>query len=412
MTLTLPALPHMPRQLPWAARLCTMLLLVRASCDPLLEAAKSQSNGMGLGAALNALMLAIAARYALFRPQPLMAVVLPMWAPFLLAGLASVAIAPDASGALRLLLVQTSYCAAFALPFWLIRTNADRQRWLNTLLLSSLIPVCWALIELALGSDAQGDGLYRLQGTFSHPNIFAFYLVLMIALILYLQKAVARPAAGRRRLLWLYMLLLLALLMLTKTRSAWGGCALVFAVYGLLVERRFLLYLLAAPLVLLLDSGIRDRLLDVTAGAYDQDGNLNSYAWRVLLWRAGLGWMEGAHTLYGYGLEAFRYYSPRFFPLQGQDSWDPHNVYVQLYFETGAAGVLAYAWLYCRLLPRLWRNAPNRTAAVIVLAMTAAYLLTSYSDNMLYYLSFNWYFWFFIGAAAVRVHDSEKGRAP
>src|SRR5437868_3827183 len=106
MALTLPALPHMPRQLPWAARLCTMLLLVRASCDPLLEAAKSQSNGMGLGAALNALMLAIAARYALFRPQPLMAVVLPMWAPFLLAGLASVAIAPDASGALRLLLVQ------------------------------------------------------------------------------------------------------------------------------------------------------------------------------------------------------------------------------------------------------------------------------------------------------------------
>ena len=54
--------------------------------------------------------------------------------------------------------------------------------------------------------------------------------------------------------------------------------------------------------------------------------------------RAGLRWMDGMHVLYGYGLESFRFYSPRFFPLQGEDSWDPHNVYVQLYFETGALG--------------------------------------------------------------------------
>ena len=147
---------------------------------------------------------------------------------------------------------------------------------------------------------------------------------------------------------------------------------------------------------------MRNRLLDIAAGAYDDEGQLNSYAWRQLLWRAGLRWMDGLHWLYGYGLESFRFYSPQFYPMPGQDSWDPHNVYIQLYFETGVIGLVTYGWLFWRLLPRLLTVAANWRAAVIALAMAMAYLLTSWSDNMLYYLSFNWYFWFFLGSACVR----------
>lgn len=381
----------------WAARLCAALLLARASCDPLLDAMRDQAGGMGPGALLNALLLLAALRFALLRPYPLTAVVAPMWAPFLLAGLASVAVAPDAAGAVRLALVQASYCAAFALPFWLIRSAEERLRWLKLLLWSSLPPSATALAEAALGDSGQ-----RLQATFSHPNIFAFYLLLMIALLLYLLRA-APPSAVTRRLMWAYMLLLLTLLVLTRTRSAWAGCLALFFIYGSLVERRFLLYALLAPATLLLNEDVRLRLTDIAAGAYDEQGQLNSYAWRVLLWRAGLNWMDGMHWLYGYGLESFRFYSPRFFPLPGQDSWDPHNVYIQLYFETGLAGLLAYGWLFLRLLRRLWRTAASWPAAVIVLAMVLAYILTSWSDNMLYYLSFNWYFWFFAGSLAVRV---------
>lgn len=377
-------------------RLGAGLLLVRASCDPLLDALRGQDDGMGPGALLNLLMLLAALRLALLRPHPLAAPILPMWAPFLLAGLASVVVAPDTAGALRLTLVQASYCAAYALPFWLIRSARDRLRWLRLLLCSSFLPAGWALAELA-----QGDSGLRLQATFSHPNIFAFYLLLMVALLLYLLR-VERPAPVTRRLLWAYMLLLLTLLVLTRTRSAWAGCLTLFVVYGCLVERRFLLYALLAPALLLANEEVRLRLADIAAGAYDAQGQLNSYAWRVLLWRAGLHWMDGAHWLYGYGLESFRFYSPRFFPLPGQDSWDPHNVYIQLYFETGALGLAAYGWLFLRLLRRLWLAAASWPAAVIVLAMVLAYILTSWSDNMLYYLSFNWYFWFFAGSFSVR----------
>lgn len=374
----------------WAARLCGFLLLTRASCDALLETWRDQG-GMGPGALLNGLLLLAACRFALLRPRPLASAVLPLWGPFLLASLGSVAVAPDVNGAIRLLLVQASYGAAFALPFWLVRSRAQRLHWLRLLLWSSVLPACWAVVELV-----QTGGQSRLQASFSHPNVFAFYLLLMVALLLYLQHA--RP----QRLCWLYLPVLLALLVLTGTRSAWAGCVLLFGLYGLLAKRRFLLYLMLAPLLLLFSEDVRMRVADIAAGTYDQQGQLNSYAWRVLLWQAGLRWMDGLHWLYGYGLEAFRYYSPRFFPLPGQDSWDPHNVYVQLYFETGVLGLAGYGWLFLRLLPRLYRAAPDWPSAVLALAMALAYLLTSWSDNMLYYLSFNWYFWFYMGCAAAR----------
>jgi len=34
----------------------------------------------------------------------------------------------------------------------------------------------------------------------------------------------------------------------------------------------------------------------------------------------------------------------------------------------------------------------------ISISLIFEYLMFSYSDNMMYYLNYNWYFWFFMGA--------------
>ena len=381
--------------------LLLILLLLRASCDPWLDALKGEAGGMGLGAVLNGALLLVAARYALVQPGPLLRVVAPMWGPFLLLGLASLSMAPDWAAGLRLLLVQISYAAAFALPLWLVRQPRQLLHWLRVLLLSSLVPVASALADLVLQRDPQGDGLFRVQGSFNHPNILAFYLLLMLTILLYLLRTGTPPPQRLRPWLWAFGALLALLLAFTKTRSAWAGAALMLGLYGLLAERRSLVVLLLASSIFMLDDELRARVLDVTSGPYDQEGNLNSYAWRVLMWQSALAWMEGLHWVVGYGLEAFRHYSPQFFPLEGRDSWDPHNTYVHVLFELGSAGLLAYLWLFWRLLRTVlaahagvhWRR------RVLLGATIAAYLLTAYSDNLLYYLSFNWYFWFFIGCA-------------
>ena len=46
-----------------------------------------------------------------------------------------------------------------------------------------LLPVAYALLELALHGAMTASDDFRIKSTFTHPNIFAFYLVLMIALI-------------------------------------------------------------------------------------------------------------------------------------------------------------------------------------------------------------------------------------
>jgi O-antigen ligase len=379
-----------------------LVFITRAGCDPLFEAAKS-AGGMGPGAAVNAFMLLLAGVCVLRRPRTPARFVLPMWSAFLLVAALSAAIAPAVSNALRLFLVQLSYCAVFSIAFYLVRSEHDVQPCLRAIVWSSLIPVAGGFLQIALQGGIPDGEEYRIKSTFSHANVFAFYLVLVMSVILYLHKAVhALQTTLVRTASWCYLAVLMALLVCTKTRSAWVGAFLVFAIYGLFHQRRFLLYVVAVPMLLLLDPAVRERVVDlgnndVTKGAV----NLNSYAWRVMLWQAGLHWMSKSHAVLGYGLDSFKFYSPQFFPLEGQDSWDPHNVYVQLFFETGAVGLLAYAWLFLRLFGHLLRSRTreHHVGGTILIAIVVSYLATSYSDNMLYYLSFNWYFWFLMGVA-------------
>jgi O-antigen ligase len=379
-----------------------VIIALRASCDPLFDAIRSDSSAatLGVGAALNALVILIAGLYALQRPIVIQRNVLATWSLFLLAATIAAMLAPERGAAVRLLLVQLSYCAVFAIAFHVVRSEADVRTCLLAILCSSVVPAVVGLAELAAGAGAIGDEEFRLRSTFNHPNIFAFYLVLVMAVILYIHKRRAAPIGpGPRAFLWLYMGVLLALLVATKTRSAWLACLLIFAGYGFFFQRRFLLYALCIPLLLLFDGGVRERLLEVTS-SHEVAGNtdLNSYAWRLVLWRAGLDWMDRAHSLFGYGLDSFKFYSPRFFPLEGRDTWDPHNVYIQLFFEAGLAGLLSYLFLFGRLLMRLRRGlSVDFPGTTIAIATVLAYLVIAYADNLLYYLSFNWYFWFFAG---------------
>jgi hypothetical protein len=75
-------------------------------------------------------------------------------------------------------------------------------------------------------------------------------------------------------------------------------------------------------------------------------------------------------------------------------------------------GVLAVAWLYLRI-GKLLRHgiAGDRLATFVVLSVIIEYLVVCYSDNMLDYLAFNWYYWFVVGTACAIVvnQQAEEG---
>jgi O-antigen ligase len=315
-------------------------------------------------------------------------------------------IAPVKGDAIRLYLALISYFSIFISAFYFVRSRDDFNRCVRIILWSSVLPALYALVDIAIHGGVTGPNGARLQSTFSHPNIFAFYLTLVVSLGLYVLKSEpATLSVPNRVIVTGYMFLLLALLVLTQTRSAWLACFLLFAAYGLFFERRYLLYLVLLSLFALLIPSVRDRVLDLGAGnEVIQYAKLNSFAWRVYLWESGFRWMRPPHYLLGYGLDSFQHYSPTFFPLAGKTNFNAHNIYVQWLFELGAFGLLAYLWLYGRLLWALKKMLPkDKLGGFILIALVIQYLMVSFSDNMASYLAFNWYFWFVAGAACALV---------
>ena len=376
--------------------------------DPLLDTTKLGS--FGLGAVINALVILIAIIAIVQQPNPVRKVLKQTWLPFLIISSISLAFAPEFINALKAYIALLSYASIFALAIILIKNEEDYGKWMRLVFFSSLIPVAYGFVDAAIGGYASTNG-FRINSTFSHPNIFAFYLTLMISLGFYFYKSNASyiPLFFRRTMP-IYILMMLALLLMTKTRSAWASCFIFFTLYAIIYERKYLFLIVLAPLVALLIPEIRERILDLGQGnEVINYSKLNSYAWRKMIWESGLRFMDISHYFLGYGLESFKHYSLDFFAMAGGVQRGAHSVYVQLFFEVGALGLMAYIWLHLkvvRLLLQFYKT--NKLLIFCAILFLLQFMLMAYSDNMLGYLSFNWYLWFVLGAAYAYGQSQQK----
>lgn len=384
--------------------LLAIVLLFRAAGDLVFESTRVSLGGLaiGFGGLINAFVILIAVLLVAARPERFPRRIAPAWTGFLLTALVGVAMAPERGDAVRSYLGLLSYFAVFVSAFYFVKGERDFKVCVKLVLLSSLLPAAYALFDLAahgMGGALQG---FRLKSTFSHPNIFAFYLTLVLSLSLYALKSPTIVLSPLRRVaLCAYLPLLLGLLLATQTRSAWMACFAIFALYALMFERRYLVYLMLVPLLALLVPGVRERVLELGSGnEIVQYAKLNSFAWRLQIWEYGLRWIRPENLPLGYGLGAFKHFAPTFFPYSGGVHFGAHNIYVQMLFELGAIGLASFAWLFARLLATLRRMvAVDRLGAFVAIALVVEYLIISASDNIFAYLAFNWYVWFVLGAA-------------
>jgi putative inorganic carbon (hco3(-)) transporter len=390
------------------------ILLTRASSDPVFNLLGGDGGSMGVGALLNALAISIAAVLLAHWPSTAPFSVVGIWGPFLLIAFASTLYAPDFLAAVRLALVLLSYWSFFIIPFFIWRSADDVSRFVMVVIGSSIIPSLYALVDIARGLPDMAD--FRLQSTFSHANIYAFYLVLLLGLALYVRSSrIIRVTPQVRLLVTLYIPYLIVLLMLTKTRSAWLAGGLMFLVYAFRVDRRFLAGLLLIPVLVVGNPSVIERLTDVTEPTeidsftqLNDSTRLNSYEWRQALWDSAIPQIF-EKPLLGHGLESFKPSTPGFFPLIGPEGIDGHNFYLQTSFEMGLLGVFALVWLLGsvgrQILKGRRRDPPG---VLIMLCVLIGYVLECYADNMHFYLSFNWYFWFVIGTICAWVYHEER----
>ncbi len=389
-----------------------LILLLRSVGDIVLESAQFGIGNfrMGTGGLINLAVIMIACLLVLEKPALFPGRLARYWVPILLMMGVGLVTSYETAGAIKVYLGMLSYFAIFVIAVYMVRSNDDFNKAIRLVVWSSLIPTLYSIIDVALHMRDSG---FRLKSTFAHANILAFYLMLMLVLCLYMLKSrLYRLTPRGRILICCYMPFLLGQMLLTQTRSAWFAFFAVIVLYTFLFERKYLLYLLLLPLVVVFVPAMSDRLMDLSQGnEVARSARLNSFAWRIVLWTAALNWMEPLRLIYGYGLEGFSHFAPIFFELDRITNYDAHNVYIQFLFEIGVVGLLCYLWLFAQVtwtIRSFVRIDP--VSGFLLLTVVVQYLIVSFSDNMLRYLVFNWYLWFTVGGACslVNLHTQAK----
>lgn len=375
-------------------------LLCRASLDRPLNAL-DDAGLPGLGLVINLLIVAFGLVAAAIAPRGIAIIALVAWLPYLAWMLVALGHTTNGAGGVRLYWQIVTLPAIFLMAAVCTASGPQLQTLLRIVLLSVAVPLAFALIQWLRHADD------RTMATFTHPNILASYLPCVLAITPWMLKR----GSGRRSPGYVAMVLLAAaaaslLLLGTETRSAWAVAALIFLLACVMVERKAFLLLPLGALVLLAPP-VQKRLSDVShpeeVPAYlvtSGEVVVNSYTWRKTLWRDALDASKDNRT-WGKGLGAFNADSADFFSLNGatKQRWDAHSAYVQILYESGYFGVVTYLWLWLAIAAaatlQSLRGAP---VAYPVYALVLTQLVIGYSDNILFYLTPNWYCWGLIGA--------------
>lgn len=313
--------------------------------------------------------------------------------------------APDntAYELIRLTSVVGMYCAASAL----ITTQKQFWRFAKGFVLSLVIPVLFGLYQIATRTGFSFFDLSnRVYGTFGHPNVFGFYLVLSLCFLGALY--VVQERSKRTKLAVLGFGMLLFLLALTYTRGAWLGMVIVAIVIGLarkpqLVVASMLLagtVYLVAPFVNRLTFttfGVDFARVPVISRLTQPNDEANSIDWRFGLWHEMAAEFRKRPVL-GYGLGSF----PVVRELQINDyyaSTEAHNDYLRLAIETGIIGVGIYLLLLVLTVRALIRaycalaGSERQLMVIGMLGFLAGFVVMSFFDNLLQGTPVMWAMW-------------------
>ncbi len=286
---------------------------------------------------------------------------------FLFFAVVSLSIIPDfrSTGDYRYL----AWAVAHAVMVADIFSHADRQKWL--LRLMALAPLIMVLRGFIHTPEIFDFALaHRLGFPLDHPNSAGYLLAMSFPLGL----AVAISESGWwRRLALLSCIGQILGLLLTYSRGAWLGWIGAMIFFGM-VTKRWRYFLVTVAVVAACVAGLpslRERLVSVIRP--QSDGSISERL-DVLRDTLGLGW---DHPILGIGYGRGRLKAElraNYQETYGESRpiWHAHNVYGELFAETGLLGLGTFLWMIAHTLYRLLRSALRRPLLVRHVGYTIA----------------------------------------
>ena len=293
----------------------------------------------------------------------------------------------------RELLRVLSIVAAFLVTWWWVTSGENYRRGWAYLGAGAIVPLGVSLWQLATGHGFSDiAGIYRIQGTFSHPNAYSQYLVPFIVV----SVAGLGSRRGAPRLALIAVALGLSVLVaLSYTRTAELALVLGLITVPFLQRGRIgLAGMLRGVAVitgfgllgwLLVGKTVSERFSTLAIGreaivAAETGESENSLEWRLVNWGV-LVTLGMEHPLVGHGAGMTTVLNP----IVNADNGVPfnaHDDFVRFFFEGGVVGLALYG-LYalglCRWAIRRARASPegvSPTAFGVAAAVLALVVLT------------------------------------
>jgi O-antigen ligase len=331
----------------------------------------------------------------------------PGWMPLWFVLLVSAFFSPGFGNGFPVLLRFGSW---FVLAWLIGRTfpAAMNERILKYLVYTSLLWLIigfWQLFSGIptprgwLGTEQAGIIPVRIYSVFGNPNIFALYLLSILAIGRYrMAKCIGK---AERCLLTGILLLVLAALYFTYTRMAWLLAAMVWVIQS--DKKRWRLNLLVAGIavsLLLILPGFKLRLGSL-ADIHD-----SSLQYRIQVWR-GTGTALKDFWLWGSGPGSFQAVYPQY--QTGRNiSQHAHQLFLQFWLEHGLFSLLAFLAVLKKVLTG--GGAQGASPAMKTLAMVLImFLVYGFSETWYVHRFSGGYFWFLTGLLQASERANMKG---
>ncbi len=291
-----------------------------------------------------------------------------------------------------------SILSSFLVGFFLLRDAKDLSLLIKVIIWSALAPAILGLFQIMNKTGLPDGQIYRAFGSFTHPNMLAFFLILAITMSIFLILNIRKD----RLEVYIYSLLsifYILILFFTYTRGAYLALLAILFLIGAAKFRKFLLF----GFVFLIILYILIPPVQVRFNSIFQSDPYGSVAWRFDLWRDSYGYLKERPVQgYGLGTAATVISVKRDFRLGPSE---PHNDYLQIALDGGYPLLIAYIILIFSLLIAFWRSywqehRPRlKNFFLFFAALCISIFAMSSGDNILNDTSLQWQLWALAGAS-------------
>lgn len=297
----------------------------------------------------------------------------------------------------------------FLLAYLTVNTHKKFLWLLLASIASAFVPIITGIYQFIFNIGYVDDAfsIPRIYGTFAATNIFALYLVVILAMILLLFFLVKSKEAKFFSLMVFFSTFII--LFLTYSRAAWASFFAFLGVLTLVKYPKMLPILIILPLLLFaLSETVQDRVTE--ALTFTPYSSLMS---RVTIWNDTIHQtFSDDKTLFGYGLNTFEIVAEN---IRG-DRFNvnaPHSEFVRSFVEGGIVGLLVFLFFSFApvyVLWQYWQKNKNTVSGDIFLllgSLCIALLLLSFTDHVLRSTMVQWILWAVLGGA-LRVYGDKK----